>query len=68
MSNVMVKSSFFEQMEDDDLAIVTLQNVMNVKSSHFLSETLPQTQKSTPKKIYTKLEKKTIVTSIAFIH
>ena len=52
MSNVlMAKLSPFGKMKGDDLAIITLQNVMNVKSSHFFSQTLPQTQSQTqPKK------------------
>ena len=44
----MAKSSLFGKMKGDDLAIVTLQNVMKVKSSYFfpLTQTQPPPQKN----------------------
>ena len=55
MSNVLMgKLSHFEyfvniivSMKCDDLTFVTLENVTNVKLSHFFSQTLPQIQKQT---------------------
>ena len=54
MLNVlMAKMLLFRRMKGDDLAVVILQNVINVKSSDFVSQTLPQTKtQAQPKKTH----------------